>query len=344
MALKSPGSEPVLEVLESFETFGATDDLGGVVASEKSIWRLAHLSGGDTEADHGSVNDLVILKRPQVVKLLLLHIFMWGQTENTIGVVSKTLRLIKSQELEECTFILLQIGFKLIWCYLTLRLEWLNASIVLPDEALKLSRSIGQLGGGLGEDLIRLRLVHIVCHGLASLVSLVSLHKTARQWVVLLEFVVTCSLVVAEHTGDGEVLRSGIEDDAGLLCLWRAHMDGTEIHCIVSAIEWDLKLQVIFVVLGGISDLADKLSSVDVRFAALLALLLGLDQVAVVEVLVGLLSQACDLFLSHLPISVTSLQLSELTVVHLVSLDHELLISLRYIRSVNNQIDVRLLR
>ena len=136
LTLESPGTEPVLEVLESFETFGATDDLGGVVASEKSIWRLAHLSGGDTEADHGSVNDLVILKRPQVVKLLLLHIFMWGQTENTIGVVSKTLRLIKSQELEECTFILLQIGFKLIWCYLTLRLEWLNASIVLPNETL----------------------------------------------------------------------------------------------------------------------------------------------------------------------------------------------------------------
>ena len=54
-------------------------------------------------------------------------------------------------------------------------------------------------------------------------------------------------------------------------------MDGTEIHCIVSAIKWDLKLQVIFVVLGSIGDLADKLSSVDVRFAALLALLLGLD-------------------------------------------------------------------
>jgi hypothetical protein len=51
-------------------------------------------------------------------------------------------------------------------------------------------------------------------------VGLVSLHKTARQWVVLLEFVVTSSLVVAKHTGDGEVLRSGIEDDAGLLCLW----------------------------------------------------------------------------------------------------------------------------
>ena len=120
-------------------------------------------------------------------------------------------------------------------------------------------------------------------------------------------------------------------------------MDGTEIHCIVSAIEWDLKLQVVFVVLGGIGDLADKLSSVDVRFAALLALLLGLDQVAVVEVLVGLLSQACDLFLSHLPICASSLRFSELTVVHLVALYHKLFVGQWHVRPVNNQIDVSLL-
>ena len=142
MTLESPGSEPVLEILESFETFGATDDLGGVVASEKSVWRLAHLSGGDTEADHGSVNDLVVLERPEVVKLLLLHVLVWGQTENTVGVVSETLRLVKSQELEECTLIILQINFKLLRCYLALRLEWLDASIVLPDETLKLGRSV----------------------------------------------------------------------------------------------------------------------------------------------------------------------------------------------------------
>ena len=121
-------------------------------------------------------------------------------------------------------------------------------------------------------------------------------------------------------------------------------MHGTKIDSIVSAIEWNLKLQVISVVLGSVGDLADKLSGVDVSLATLLALLLGIDQVAVVEVLVGLLRQARDLFLSHLPISVTSLQLSELTVVHLVRLDHELLIGLRHIRSINNQIDVRLLR
>ena len=106
LTLQSPGAEPVLEILESFETFGTADDLGRVISSEKSIRRLTHLSRGDTEADHGSVNDLVILKRPEVVKLLLFHIFVWRQTENTIGVVSKSLRLIKSQELEECALVL----------------------------------------------------------------------------------------------------------------------------------------------------------------------------------------------------------------------------------------------
>lgn len=120
-------------------------------------------------------------------------------------------------------------------------------------------------------------------------------------------------------------------------------MHSTEIHCIISAIEWNLKLQVISIVLGGVSDFADKLSSVNVRLAALLALLLSLDQIAVIEVLVGLLGQARYLLLSHLPISGSPLHLSELTVVHLVRLDHELLVGLRHIRPVNNQIDVRLL-
>ena len=107
LTLESPGAEPVLEILESFETFGAADDLGGVVASEKSVWRLAHLSRGDTEGNHSSIDDLVILEGPQVMELLLLHILVWGQTKNTIRVMSKTLGLIKSQELEECALIIL---------------------------------------------------------------------------------------------------------------------------------------------------------------------------------------------------------------------------------------------
>ena len=66
-------------------------------------------------------------------------------------------------------------------------------------------------------------------------------------------------------------------------------MHGTKIHCILPTIKWNLQLQVISVVLGGVGDLADKLSGVNVRLTALLALLLRLNQVAVIEVLVGLL-------------------------------------------------------
>lgn len=84
-------------------------------------------------------------------------------------------------------------------------------------------------------------------------------------------------------------------------------MYGTEIDCIIPAIKWNLQLQVISVILCGVGDLADKLSGVDMRLTALLALLLRLYQVAIVEVLVGLLGQASDLFLSHLPISGSSL-------------------------------------
>lgn len=80
------------------------------------------------------------------------------------------------------------------------------------------------------------------------------------------------------------------------------------------------------------------------RLTTLLTLLLRLDQITVVKVLIGLLGQASDLFLSHLPISVSSLQLSELTIVHSVSIYHKLLVGLRHIRPVNNKIDVRLLR
>lgn len=121
-------------------------------------------------------------------------------------------------------------------------------------------------------------------------------------------------------------------------------MHSTEIYCIISAIKWHLKLKVISIVLRGVGDFADKLSSMNMRLSALLALLLRLDQITVIEVLVCLLGQARYLFLSHLPISGSPLKLSKLTVVHLVSLDHELLVGLRHIRPVNNQIDVCLLR
>jgi len=139
LTLEGPGTKPVLKVLEGLESLGTSDDLGGVVASEKSIWGLAHFPGGDTETDHGSVNDLVILEGPQVMKLLLLHVLVWGQTENTVGVVTKTLGFVEGKELEKCALVILQVDLQLIWADLVLALEWLDASVVLPYETLELS-------------------------------------------------------------------------------------------------------------------------------------------------------------------------------------------------------------
>ena len=64
---------------------------------------------------------------------------MRGKTKNTIGVMTKTLRLIKGQELEKGAFVTLQISLKLFWGNLRVALQWLDASIVLPYETLKLS-------------------------------------------------------------------------------------------------------------------------------------------------------------------------------------------------------------
>lgn len=64
LSFEGPSAEPVGEVLEGLETISTVDDLRGVVASEQSVWRLVHLLGGDTETDHGVVDDSVVLKGP----------------------------------------------------------------------------------------------------------------------------------------------------------------------------------------------------------------------------------------------------------------------------------------
>ena len=131
---------------------------------------------------------------------------MRRQTKNTIRIVTESLRLVESKELEEGALVSFQVSFELIWVCLFDSLEWLDACIVLPYETLKFSRSISKLGRSLRKDLIGVRLVHVVSHGLASLMGLVSLNKTSGQWVVLFELVVAGSLVIAKNRCDSEIL------------------------------------------------------------------------------------------------------------------------------------------
>ena len=39
---RTPGSEPVLEILESLETVSASNDLSRVVSTEESVWAFSH--------------------------------------------------------------------------------------------------------------------------------------------------------------------------------------------------------------------------------------------------------------------------------------------------------------
>ena len=125
------------------------------------------------------VDNSIILKGPHVMQLFLADILMWGKSENTIRVVAETLTLVESQELEVSALVVLQGNFELGQgsFLLLVSLKWLDASIVLPNEALELSGSIGQLGGSLGKDLVGVRLVHVIGLGLASLAKLVSLNE-----------------------------------------------------------------------------------------------------------------------------------------------------------------------
>ena len=185
--------------------------------------------------------------------------------------------------------------------------------------------------------------MHIVGHGLAPLVSLVSLHESARKRVILLKLIVASSLVVTEATGDGEVFGACIKDDAGWLGNGRTHVHCSQVDCVVSAIKGYLKLQVILIILRRIRHLTNKLRRMHMDLAALLALLFGLDEVVGLQVVVGLLCQTRDLLLPHLPVRLTPLHFSQLTVVQFVALDHYLFVGQWNIWAFDNKIDVGLL-
>ena len=119
----------------------------------------------------------IVLKGPHIMQLLLADILVWGKSENSVRIITEALTLVESQELEVSAFVVLQLDLKLGQrsFLLLIGLKRLDASVILPDETLELSRSISQLRGSLREDLVGIRLVHIVSLGLASLVKLVSL-------------------------------------------------------------------------------------------------------------------------------------------------------------------------
>ena len=107
--------------------------------------------------------------------------------------------------MEEGAFVLLELHFEL-YCGLDAFLEWLNASIILPDEPLKFGGSICKLGTSLRKNLVGVRLVHVVGHSFTSLMHLVSFDEASRKRIVLLKLVVASGLIVTEYGSNSKVL------------------------------------------------------------------------------------------------------------------------------------------
>lgn len=158
--------------------------------------------------------------------------------------MTKTLRLVESKELEESAFVTLELYFQLNgahWSDSLITVEWVDASVVLPDETLELCWTVSQLRRGLWEDLLRIRIVHVIGLSLASLVHLISFDKSTIQWIVLLELEVTWSGIITQHTGDCEVLRPSIEDNLSWLTCWGSHIHCSEVNGVVSTVQWHLQ-------------------------------------------------------------------------------------------------------
>ena len=243
------------------------------------------------------IDDAILPKRPQVVKLPLLHILVRRKTEDTIRVVAETLWLVESQELEVGALVFFYFGLKLNKSNTCFLVERLDASVVLPDEALEFGRAVSQLRGSLRQDLVGVRLVHVVSHSLASLVLLVSSHETTWKRVVFLKFVVTSSLVIAENWGNGQVLGTSVKDNSGGLSLRRSHVNSTEVDSVIAAVQWNLQLQVIFVVNARVGYLRDQLGSMSMGL--LIWLLIRLQILNTLDV-VTQLSQTSHVLLAPL--------------------------------------------
>lgn len=72
LALKRPSAEEIWKILKLLQALQTAHNLGCVHATEESVRLLVHVARRYAEADHGLLDDSVVLQRLQVVQLALL--------------------------------------------------------------------------------------------------------------------------------------------------------------------------------------------------------------------------------------------------------------------------------
>lgn len=166
---------------------------------------------------------------------------MWWQSKNTVRPFSKTLSFIQSKELEFGALVIIELLLLfqgIIW-------DLLEASIVLPHKALKIGWAISQLWWRSGLNLLRRGGDHVICAGPAPSRSLIFLDKRIWGDTELLDVHFLGKFVITQGACHGKVLRTSVKNNSDWLTNWWTNIQSSHVNSVVSAFEWNLKLDLV---------------------------------------------------------------------------------------------------
>lgn len=255
-------------ILKDFETIVAIHDLRWVVAAEKRVWLLFHVVLRDTETDHSSVDLATFTKCPEEVLLLKSFVLFGAEAEDTVELVGEAFCFVKGQELERWAFALLQFllhksgRFQLLFGHIW-GVHRLDASIILENEAIELSRSIIDFLCSVWGNFGRWWLINIKTLIQAPTRRILRVNQTIVGWVVLFELESSWrGCIGAQRARYRQELWSSVEGHLNWLTRRRAEMNRSEVERISQRLENNFLLLLIFNVKLDLGLLSDQLACI----------------------------------------------------------------------------------
>jgi hypothetical protein len=92
----------------------SSNNLGGVVSSEKRVRLFNLVVGCHTEREDRLGDDSVVVKGPYIVLFSIDHTLLRSKTKDTIRLFAKTMTLVESQKLEVRALVLFRESFSLL--------------------------------------------------------------------------------------------------------------------------------------------------------------------------------------------------------------------------------------
>lgn len=167
--------------------------------------------------------------------------------------------------------------------------------------------------------------MHVVGHSLASSMHLISLDKATLKRIIFLELVISGCFIIAKNRGDSKVFRTSVKNNSCRLWCWRSHPNSSKINSVISAVQWNLQLQIVSIINCFISSFADQLSGMSVCMCS--SFIINLIYYFIINFVINcliLLGQICDMLLSYWFSKLSSLFCSKYRVICFFSINKEI--------------------